>query len=217
MSARTTRNSTSPRLSRRQAIGGFSAAASLAALGSPAFAESNADSLPIRQLTHGPANHWFGYYDKLEFDPSNRFILSNEVRFAGRTPTPDDVIGVGLVDTQDGDKWTPLGNSHAWGWQQACMLQWRPGSDTEVMWNDRQDDQHVCRILDVNTKEQRVLPRPIYALSPDGNDAITADFARIQRMRRATVTSAYLMPASTSVRLRIQGFGECTLKPANPN
>ncbi len=63
------------------------------------------------------------------------------------------------------------------------MLQWRPGSDTEVMWNDRQGDQHVCHLLDVKTKQQRTLPRPIYALSPDGKYAITADFARIQRMR----------------------------------
>ncbi|TWT73191.1 hypothetical protein [Allorhodopirellula solitaria] len=173
-----------PRLSRRQALGGLSAAASLAALGPVACAESDAKLPPVRQLTHGPLNHWFGYYDKREFDPSNRLVLSNQLRFEGRTPAPEDTIGVGMVDTQDNDKWIPLGRSNAWGWQQGCMLQWRPGSESEVIWNDREGDQHVSRLLDVKTKKQRTLPRPIYALSPGGKYAITADFARIQRMRR---------------------------------
>ena len=25
---------------------------------------------PVRQITRGPKHHWFGYYDKLEFDPT---------------------------------------------------------------------------------------------------------------------------------------------------
>ncbi len=106
-------NPNTPRLSRRRVLGGLSSAASLAVLGSAGYADSPAELPPIRQLTQGPLNHWFGYYDKREFDPSNRLILSNEVNFAGRTPKPDDEIGVGIVDTQDNDKWIPLGNSHA--------------------------------------------------------------------------------------------------------
>jgi hypothetical protein len=54
---------------------------------------------------------------------------------------------------------------------------------SEVVWNDREGDRHVCRILDVKTKKTRTLPRPIYTLSNDGRWAITADFSRIQRMR----------------------------------
>ena len=52
---------------------------------------------PVRTITRGPKHHWFGYYDKLEFDPTDRFVLSNEVDFEGRTPRPDDVIRVGIV------------------------------------------------------------------------------------------------------------------------
>lgn len=91
------RDPNAPQLSRRQTLGGISAVASLAAHGAVTDA-SSATNLPrIRQLTHSSRHHWFGYYDKLEFDPSNRFILSNEVSFAGRTATPDDQIGVGMV------------------------------------------------------------------------------------------------------------------------
>lgn len=139
--------------------------------------------VPIRAITSGPRFHWFGYYDKLEFDPSNRYVLSNEVEFEHRTPTAADRIQVGMVDTQDGDKWIPLGKSDAWGWQQGCMLQWRPGTASEVLWNDREDGRFVCHILDVKTGAKRTLPRPVYSVSPDGKWAVTADFARIQAMR----------------------------------
>jgi len=92
-------------------------------------------------------------------------------------------FAVGMVDTRNHDKWIELGSSSAWGWQQGCMLQWRPQSKTEVVWNDRSGDKYVCHILDTATRKKRTLPRPVYALSNDGRWAITADFARIQRMR----------------------------------
>lgn len=139
--------------------------------------------VPTRAITKGPAFHWFAYYDKLQFDPSNRFVLSNQVAFEHRTPTPDDRIKVGMIDLEDGDRWTELGKSDAWGWQQGCMLQWVPGSKTEVIWNDREGDRFVSRIKNVETGEMRTLPRAVYALSPDGKWAITADFARIQDLR----------------------------------
>ncbi len=169
---------------RRQFIGG-AAAAGIAAASGKLFADAGHSEalVPTRAITRGPKFHWFGYYDKLEFDPTNRYVLSNEVDFEHRTPMADDVINVGMVDTQQGDRWIPLGTSAAWGWQQGCMLQWVPGTQSKVIWNDRQDGGYVSHVLDVKTSKRRTLPRPIYALSPDGRFAVTADFARIQRLR----------------------------------
>jgi len=171
------------RLTRREALQAI--AVGVYAAGAPTIGwTATAQQLPpVRTITQGPKFHWFGYYDKREFDPTNRFVLSNEVDFEHRTPRADDVIRVGMVDTRQNDKWIELGQSNAWGWQQGCMLQWRPNSKNEVVWNDRQDERYVSHILNVETGKQRTLPRPIYTLSPDGRWAITADFARIQRMR----------------------------------
>lgn len=138
---------------------------------------------PVRAITRGPKFHWFGYYDKLQFDPAQRYVLGMEVDFEHRSPEPDDVIRIGMVDLQDNDRWIELGDSRAWGWQQGCMLQWRPGSRSEILWNDREGDSFVCRILDIDTGNKRTLPLPIYALSPDGRTAVCADFARINNMR----------------------------------
>lgn len=160
------------RISRREFLG---AAGGVAGLGGGAA--------PVRAITRGPKFHWFGYYDKLQFDPSSRYALGMEVDFEHRSPRPDDVIGIGMVDTEDGDRWIELGASRAWNWQQGSMLQWLPGSDREVIWNDRHEDNFVCHILDVKSGKRRTLPAPIYAVAPDGRWAVTTDFRRLNHTR----------------------------------
>ena len=143
-----------------------------------------ADGLPpVRAITRGPGPHWFGYYDKLEFDPSSRYVLGMEVGFEHRSPKANDVIRIGMVDTGDGDRWIELGEGRAWCWQQGSMLQWIPGSTSEIIWNDREDSRFVSHVLDVKTKKRRTLPFPVYALSPDGAWAVTPDFRRLNDTR----------------------------------
>ena len=139
--------------------------------------------VPVRAITHGPKSHWFAYYDKQQFDPTNRYVLAMEVDFHDRTPNPDDVITVGMVDIEDGDKWIPFGESRAWCWQQGCMLQWLPGSKTQAIYNDRQGDQFISIIQDPFTGEKRVLPKGVYSVGPDGKKAVGTDFARIDDTR----------------------------------
>ncbi len=139
--------------------------------------------VPCRAITKGPSFHWFGYYDKREFDPTGKLVLSNEVSFEGRSPTGDDEIKVGYVDTSDGDRWHEIGSSNAWGWQQGCMLQWLGDDGKRILWNDRQDDSFVCRIYSTETRTVRTLPKPIYTVSPDGSFGLSADFRRIDNLR----------------------------------
>ncbi|MBP9902749.1 MAG: hypothetical protein KBH45_14910 [Verrucomicrobia bacterium] len=63
------------------------------------------------------------------------------------------------------------------------MLQWLPGSDREVIWNDREGEEFVARILDVKSRKLRTLPHPIYTISPDGGTAIAPDFRRLNDCR----------------------------------
>lgn len=139
--------------------------------------------VPYKQITNEPGYHWFAYYDKLETDPTGRYVLAMKTNFEDRTPTEKDVIEIGMVDTQNACKWIKLGTSNAWGWQQGCQLQFIPQSKNEVIWNDRDGDKFVSRIMNVETGESRVIPHPVYALSPDGKWAITVDYARVNDMR----------------------------------
>jgi hypothetical protein len=167
--------------SRRAFLGATAGAAAACWMGAvPGTTEAAAEaSPPVRQITHGPKFHWFGYYDKLQFDPTGRYVLGMEVDFEHRSPRPDDRIKIGMVDLHDGDRWIELGQSTAWCWQQGCMLQWRPGTASEILWNDRQAGQYVCQIMDVTTRKRRTIPHPVYAVSPDGRWAVAPDFRRL--------------------------------------
>lgn len=168
------------RLSRRMFMGISLSGLALRAMGQT----TNAIAYPpARSITLGDGFHWFGYYDKLQFSPDDRFVLCNRVRFEHRSPTAMDEIEVGMIDLQDKDRWILLGRSSAWNWQQGCMLQWLPGSSWKVIWNDREKDRFVSHILDVNTKEKQTIPSPIYALSPNGREAVSCDFSRVADCR----------------------------------
>ncbi len=151
--------------------------------GTAADAAGARADVPVRVVTSGPRHHWFGYYDKWQFDPTDRYLLSNEVSFEHRSPTADDVIKVGYVDLEDDNRWHEIGESRAWNWQQGCMLQWVPGTTSTVAWNDREGDEFLCRLLDVKTGERRTLPRAVYNISPDGRTAISTDFRRLNDVR----------------------------------
>ncbi|MFB0555538.1 MAG: hypothetical protein ACETWQ_19710 [Phycisphaerae bacterium] len=163
----------------------YTVGSTLALTDFPGLSAGNSESKlpPIRAITKGPKFHWFSYYDKLQFDPSGRYALGMEVDFEHRSPKPNDVISIGMVDLKDNDRWLKLGQSRSWCWQQGCMLQWLPGSKNEIIWNDRRDDSFVCHILNVFTGKKRTLPYPIYTISPDGRTAVAPDFRRIQDMR----------------------------------
>lgn len=64
-----------------------------------------ADFPPTRVITKGPRYHWFGYYDKLQFDPFGRFVPGMRVPFEHRSPAKDDVIEIGMADPHDHYQW----------------------------------------------------------------------------------------------------------------
>ncbi|NNJ27356.1 hypothetical protein [Alienimonas chondri] len=180
-----------PPLSRRSFVGGSLAGAASLALPRIGRGETGVKNaaVPVRKLTDGPKQHWFGYYDKLQFSPDDALVLSNEIDFEGRSPTAEDSIGVGFVDRTTGGGYRPLGRSAAFGWQQGCMLQFRPGHGTEVLWNDRDGDRFVCRLDGISTDpvetgpRMRTIPEPIYTVAPDGKTGLNADFRRINDLR----------------------------------
>jgi hypothetical protein len=146
--------------------------------------QTQTDLATVRPITRGPKSHWFGYYDKFQFDPTERFVLGMEADFDHRSPTRGDVIKIGMIDIEDDDRWTELGESRAWCWQQGCMLQWRPGAEDEILWNDRNGAKLVCHILNVKTNEKRTVQHAVYHVSPDGRWGLGLDFVRLGEMDR---------------------------------
>jgi hypothetical protein len=129
-----------------------------------------------------PTYTGFFFYQCLQFDPTGRYVLGMRVYFQNRLVEPTDRADIGFIDLKDRYKWTKIGETTAWNWQQGARLQWRPGTD-EILWNDRSDNgkKYVCRLYNFRTGKKRTLPRPIYDLSPDGATALTHDFERMKQ------------------------------------
>jgi hypothetical protein len=173
---------------RREFIRRVLAAGGALALGierkSASGAEREQSFLLARAVTRGPKHHFFGYYDKHQWDATGRYLLCQEVSFMDRPPRADDEITVGMVDLKEGDGWHPIAQTKAWCWQQGTMLQWLGSApDQLIIHNNREGDHFVAVVRDIRTGNARKLPRAIYAVSPDGKQAVCLNFARVQRTR----------------------------------
>jgi len=137
-----------------------------------------------RAITRGPKHHFFGYYEKCPWDASGRYHLALEVPFIDRMPTPEDRATVGLVDLAEDARFQALDETPAWCWQMGTMLRWMPGAeDRLIVYNHRAGDAFQAVVRDIRGGEVRRLPRPLYALSPDGRYGLTLNFARLARTR----------------------------------
>ena len=136
-----------------------------------------------KALTRPPLYHFFGYYGIQPWDRAESRLLCLEVGFQDRPPAAGDTATIGLVDC-DSTAYTPVADTRAWNFQQGCMLHWLPTRpDRGMIYNDRVDDRFVSVILDLETGDRRVLPRPVSAVSPDGRRAISLNFSRLHEKR----------------------------------
>ncbi len=140
--------------------------------------------LAVRAVTRGPRHHFFGYYDKCPWNRSGRLLLGLEAGFMERPPGPADRALIGLINLEAGSAWQAVAATSAWNWQQGSMLQWL-GSDPErlILYNIREEDGFAAVAQDVHSGVKRVLPRPVYAASRDGRQAVSVNFARIHQTR----------------------------------
>ena len=137
--------------------------------------------IPVRAVTPDDQYHYFfGYFDKFQFDPSDKLLLGNRIDFAARQPRFGEKNTIGVIDPEKAS-FEPLAETLAWNWQQGSMLQWF--SQEEVIYNDVEDGQYVARILNINNGKKRTLCRPIYCLTNDRKYAISINFARLGRER----------------------------------
>ena len=133
-----------------------------------------------------PMYHGFFYYgstydELLQFDPTGRYMLALRVFIEGRRVQPHDKGEVGYFDLRKNNKWTKIGETTAWNWQQGCRLQWVPGFE-EIVWNDRSEDGKslISKVYNFKTKKTHTLPMTVYTISPDGQTALTVNFERIK-------------------------------------
>lgn len=141
-------------------------------------------SAPI-QITDSSKQHLFAsYYGINSFSKNERYatVLETDVKY--KIPEATDTATLGLVDMKT-YKFIPLTKTTAWNLQQGCMAHWlATNPDSFIIYNDFRNKKYVSVILNVLTKEEvKVIPYPIAAVSPDGKEALSINFARLRITR----------------------------------
>lgn len=143
------------------------------------------DVSSYRALTSGPQEHFFAsYYGINSWDSTQRYATVLETDVQDRLPTEAEPATLGLVDMNT-LQFIPLTETRAWNFQQGCMAHWLgTAPDRLIIFNDFRNGKFVSVILDVHAKQEiRVLPHPISAVSPNGKEAISINFARLRQTR----------------------------------
>lgn len=128
-------------------------------------------------------DYFFGYYDKSPWSADGRYMLCMGAKETWSQVAPDEPVDILLIDTE-GEATKKIAASRSWNVQQGCMAQWLgPCFDSKIIYNDFRDGAYCSVIYDVATGCERVLSRPVYAVSSDGVTALTLDFGRLHTFR----------------------------------
>lgn len=167
----------------------------------------------VRVSPDDKMEYFFGYYDKVPWDLTGRFMLCMRARDTWSEPDPLKEADILLIDTQDNNIVRKLATTHTWNVQQGCMAQWiGPEFKSKILYNDFRNDRYCSVILDILTMEERVLPMPVYTVSVDGKTALSLDFSRLHNLRLGygyaklpEVTKGVALPHETCIwRMNIE-------------
>jgi len=141
-------------------------------------------SSPAERVTEISKEHLLAsYYGINSFDASERYILVLETDIWDHNPTTDDIAVLGLLELKT-RAFSPIAKTRAWNFQQGCMAHWLGSkADSLIIYNDLRDGRFVSIILNAFTGEERVIYRPVSAVSPDGRKALSINFARLRITR----------------------------------
>ena len=117
---------------------------------------------------------YFGYYDVSPFQNEKVIYVEREKN--------SNICKVVLNNIQNSAK-EYVAESRAWNWQQGIRLRWFPKSEDVISFNDYIDGEYINRIVNIKTKEEKRLDRPLYDIDSNGKFGITLDFARLGVMR----------------------------------
>ena len=137
------------------------------------------------QITNNKSEHLFAsYYGINSFNKSQKYVTVLETDIKYRLPTENDPATLGLVDLTT-HEFIPLTQTRAWNFQQACMAHWLGTSpDSLIIYNDLREGKFISVIMNVHTKEEiKTIPFPVSAVSPNGKEAISINFARLRITR----------------------------------
>jgi hypothetical protein len=142
--------------------------------------------IPCHVTRVSPNDGWhyfFGYYDKCPWSSNGKRLLAHRARFLDHFPLPDDKAEIGWVEN---GAFYKIAETSAWNWQQGSQLQWLYGHNDELIIFNIRDSNNSIRACIYNpaTGLSRYANGSVYTVHPQGNFALTLNYARLYDMRK---------------------------------
>ena len=123
--------------------------------------------------------YFFGFHDKCPFSSDNKMLLAHRFNLPLRMPKADDALEIGYFSGPNYKDFNLAGTTRAWNWHQGSQLQWL-GNSNNIVFNDFDGEKHIAKIVDLKGNILKKISLPVAAISPDGQKALSYDFARLR-------------------------------------
>ena len=155
-------------------------------------------SYEVRQLTSGPAHHFYGYIGHVGNSPysaDGRYLVALRTTFQDRMPGPQDAAEIVLLDAQKNYVETKVEETRGWNPQQGAMIYWNPEQPSrQFFFNDRdpKTGKVFTALYDIvdrkRVKEFRFDQTPAAngGVKQDGGAFAAINYARMARLRPVT-------------------------------
>ncbi|MBQ3436749.1 hypothetical protein IJG26_02260 [Candidatus Saccharibacteria bacterium] len=122
-------------------------------------------------------NVFCGYYD---LDPERGGkILAHVIP---RNAKNNDAAELGFFDVGD-EKYTRVGGTNAWSWQQGSRLRWSNREENSIFYNTVRGDKYVTVKKNLDSGKESFYNVPFYDISPNEKYGVSINFDRLQRLR----------------------------------
>lgn len=136
-------------------------------------------SNPLRAVTSN-ASHFFGFHDLTPWNAQTDELVCLRTNTAeDHVPTHRDEAEVVVINEADGLEMV-VGRTCAWNWQKGARQRWLPALGRRVVtYNATTAAGFECRILNLDTLQERTLPVPLYDICDTAGFGLTLNFRRL--------------------------------------
>src|SRR5690554_817900 len=137
----------------------------------------------IKSVSNSDKEALFGYYDKSPWSADDKYTLYLEVEGAKKYHSAKSAGRI-ILKNMETNKEEIIDTTNVWNSQQGSMLQWLgPDFKDNIIYNDFINNEYVSVILNIKTKEKKIINSPVYSLNDEGTRAYTLDFSRLETLR----------------------------------
>ena len=144
------------------------------------FSYNLLEGVSIKGILNRDSNleSFFGYYDKSPWSFDGKYYLVHIF-----DPKHEDKVKIAVYHCEN-DELEFVDETPAFNFQQGAMLRWLDRKSYRCIYNTVEDGNLVAKIRDaISGEEIKTIPMPIQTINPEGTEALTLNYKRLDKIR----------------------------------